>query len=265
MRVWAVSNQKGGVGKTTTVVTLGGLLGSVNKKVLLVDLDPHASLTCYFKYDPDHLEHSVFDLFQHQGNVPENLPGQLVLETSHPNVNFLPATTAIATLERKLAGEGGYGLVLSKALAHLWEHFDFVLLDTPPQLGVLMVNALAASERLLIPVQTEFLAIKGLERMMHTLDMINHSRKKQLPYLIVPTLFDRRTHASIAALRALRANYSEQVWQSYIPVDTKFRDASEQGVTIHELDNHSRGVKAYQHLLKDLLNLQAKVISKAVS
>lgn len=143
--------------------------------------------------------------------------------------------------------------MISKALAHLEGEFDFALLDNPPLLGVLMVNALAASQLLVIPVQTEFLALKGLERMVNTLNMVNRSRPHPLPYTIVPTMFDRRTQASLSTLRHLRNQYGKNLWQAYIPVDTRLRDASRAGLVPSALDPHTRGVLAYRVLLKHLL------------
>jgi len=259
VRIWAVANQKGGVGKTTSVVSLGGLLAERGKRVLLVDLDPHGSLTSWFGYDPDTIAHSVFDLFQHQGKVPEGLAAQLITETSCPGLTLLPASTALATLERRMVGVDGMGLIVSRALAQLWDDFDYVLLDNTPSLGVLMVNALAAAQYLIIPVQTEFLAIKGLERMLHTLEMVMRSQRNVLPYTIVPTLYDRRTQASVKSLNQLRKTYQETLWRFAIPVDTKFRDASQSGVVPSQLDNETHGVRAYRHLLDDLIAATATV------
>lgn len=253
MRIWAVANQKGGVGKTTSVVSLGGLLAERGKRVLVVDLDPHGSLTSWFGYDPDTIAHSVFDLFQHQGKVPEGLPAQLITETSCQGLSLLPASTALATLERRMVGVEGMGLIVSRALAQLWDDFDYVLLDNTPSLGVLMVNALAAAQHLVIPVQTEFLAIKGLERMLHTLKMIMRSQRNELPYTIVPTLYDRRTQASVKSLNLLRKTYPDTLWRFAIPVDTKFRDASQSGVIPSALDTSTHGVRAYAKLLDDML------------
>lgn len=253
MRIWAVANQKGGVGKTTSVVALGGLLAERGKRVLVVDLDPHGSLTSWFGYDPDTLAHSVFDLFQHQGKVPEGLPAQLITETGCAGMSLLPASTALATLERRMIGVDGMGLIVSRALAQLWDDFDYVILDNTPSLGVLMVNALAAAQHLIIPVQTEFLAIKGLERMLRTLQMIMRSQKNQLPYTIVPTMFDRRTQASVKSLNLLRKTYQDDLWKFAVPVDTKFRDASQAGVIPSKLDAQTHGVRAYRHLLDELL------------
>ncbi|WP_339524864.1 ParA family protein [Pseudomonas sp. EA_35y_Pfl2_R111] len=256
MRVWAVANQKGGVGKTTTSIALAGLLADAGKRVVIVDLDPHGSMTSYFGHDPDSLEHSSFDLFQHKGSVPRGLPQQLLLPTSDERISLLPSSTALATLERQSPGQSGLGLVIAKSLAQLWQDFDHAVIDSPPLLGVLMVNALAASQQLVIPVQTEFLAVKGLERMVNTLAMINRSRQQALPYTIVPTLFDRRTQASIGTLRVLRNSYPEHLWPAYIPVDTRLRDASRAGLTPSKFDNNSRGVIAYRALLKHLLSQQ---------
>ncbi|KRW59484.1 ParA family protein [Pseudomonas sp. TTU2014-080ASC] len=254
MKVWAVANQKGGVGKTTTSIALAGLLADAGRRVVVVDLDPHGSMTSYFGHDPDTLDRSCFDLFQHNGSVPEGLPKSLLLPTSHELISLLPSSTALATLERQSPGQNGLGLVVAKSLAQLWQDFDHAIIDSPPLLGVLMVNALAASQQLVIPVQTEFLAVKGLERMVNTLEMINRSRRQALPYTIVPTLFDRRTQASLSTLRVLRDMFPEQLWQAYIPVDTRLRDASRAGRTPSQFDKNSRGVIAYRVLLKHLLS-----------
>lgn len=253
MHIWAVANQKGGVGKTTSVVTLAGLLADAGHRVLMIDLDPHGSLTSYFRFDPDSIEHSAYDLFLGNGKIQESLPKELILETGHPNLSLLPSSTALATLERHAQAQGGMGLVISKTLAILWDDYDYVLIDSPPVLGVLMINALAACQQLIIPVQTEFLAIKGLERMVRTLTMINRARKRPVPYIIVPTLFDRRTQASNKSLRSLKETYDETVWHSVIPIDTKLRDASTAGIAPSALDKNARGVKAYTSLVTTLL------------
>ena len=173
MRIWSIANQKGGVGKTTSVVSLGGLLAERGARVLLIDLDPHGSLTSYFRYDPDSLETSLYDLFFNQRCKDLDYIRTVVKPTSRKGVDLLPATTSLATLERQVSGQDGMGLVLAKTLAQLWDDYDYALLDTPPILGVLLVNALAACQRLVIPTQTEHLALKGLERMVHTLSLIH--------------------------------------------------------------------------------------------
>jgi len=261
VRVWAIANQKGGVGKTTTVVSLGGLLAAQGHRVLLVDLDPHGSLTSYFRFDHDALEHSSFDIFQLPSPIEKARVQALISPTSQTNLSLIPATTGLATVERLLQGQEGLGLKISRALAQLWDDYDFVLIDTPPVLGVLMINALAACERLIIPVQTEHLAIKGLERMLRTLTMINRSRKTELPYVIVPTMFDRRTQASTVSLRVLRNEHATTIWPAVVPVDTRFRDASKSGQVPSAFDAKARGVQAYDSLLKFLLRPAQQALS----
>ncbi|MFQ5643417.1 MAG: ParA family protein [Thiogranum sp.] len=251
MIVWTVSNQKGGVGKTTTAVTLGGLLAQQGRRVLLLDLDPQGSMSSYFRLDPDTTEHSVYSLFEACANRTrvERLD-TLLHGTGVDGLALLPASTAMATLDRQLGARDGMGLVISRTLARLEADFDYVLMYCPPMLGILMVNALAACQQLLIPVQTEFLALKGLERMLHTLQMITRSRGGVLPYTIIPTFFDRRTRASMDALRAMRDQHGAQLWSRVIPVDTQFREASRAGKPLSVHNPAARGNEAYASLLR---------------
>ncbi len=251
MIVWAIANQKGGVGKTTTAVTLAGLLAQRGLRTLMVDMDPHGSLTSYFGLDPDSLENSVYQLFQ--GDVGRESANALVRQTRFDYLSLMPASTALVTLDRQLGAQGGKGLILHKGLSLIADRFDHVLIDCPPLLGVLMVNALAACHRLLVPVQTEFLALKGLERMLHTIEMIGKARKPELPYTIIPTLFDRRTRASWDSLNALREQYPKRLWNGAIPVDSTFREASSRGMPLSLLHPRARGALAYEALLNTLV------------
>ncbi len=251
MRVWTVANQKGGVGKTTTTVTLGAWLAYQGRPTLLVDLDPHGSLTAYFGLDPEGTEPSAYALFQAAASHRE-VPGELVRPTRLANLSLIPAAPALATLDRQLSGREGMGLVLARALRSWGDRYSHVLVDCPPMLGVLMVNALAAADLLIAPVQTEFLALKGLERMIHTLDRVNQARRAPLPCVIVPTLFDRRTRASREALEILRTRYTQRLWDGVIPVDTQLRDASRLGDPLIQANRPSPGIAAYQ-VLRDTL------------
>ena len=225
MIVWSIANQKGGVGKTTTTITLAGLLSNRGKRVLLVDTDPHASLTTYLGYDSDSVPSSLFDLFQlREYNEQTVMP--LIMQSDIEGVDIVPAHMSLATLDRVMGNRSGMGLMLKRALMAVEEHYDYVLIDCPPILGVMMVNALAASDRVLIPVQTEFLAMKGLERMVRTLAIMQNSRSEPFNVTIVPTMYDKRTRASLQTLKQLKRDYPNQVWTSAIPIDTKFIDAS---------------------------------------
>ena len=251
MRIWAVANQKGGVGKTTTAVTLAGLLSQQGHRVLLVDMDPHGSMTSYMGYDPEGDGSSLYSLF-HGGSGPVH---EMIRKTACENISIFTASTALATLDRQLGTQDGKGLVIARGLAQISDDYDYALLDCPPTLGVLMVNALAACHYLVVPVQSEFLALKGLERMMRTISMMNHARMTPIPYLIVPTLFDRRTRASGQALDNMKALYPQTLWSGIVPVDTQFREASRAGKPVSLLAPRSRGAVAYGELLHDLLRI----------
>lgn len=254
MKVWSVSNQKGGVGKTTTVVTLGGLLSSWGFRTLLVDLDPHGSLTSYFKMNPDETRSSVYNLFHDASQKKKQRSAEpYIAKTEFDGLSVLPASTAIATLDRQVASMGGMGMVVSTALKRVAGSYDYALIDSPPMLGVLMINALAACDHLIIPVLSEYLALKGLDRMVHTIGMVFNSRKVYPHYTIVPTMFDKRTKAARESLVSLRLKYPDNVWKSFIPVDTKIREASQSGTPVSLFAKDSRAAEAYADLLELLL------------
>lgn len=253
MRIWTVGNQKGGVGKTSCAITLAGWLALEQRPVLLVDMDPQCSLTAYFGIDPDGQQASIFDLFMRPGQTDlERLP----VPTRFDGIEILPASPAMATLDRQLGQKPGQGLILSEALARLAPRYSHALVDCSPALGLLMVNALAGAQRLIIPTQTEHMALKGLERMLRTLAMIQRSRARRLPHLIVPTMFDRRTRASVRALEVLQSSYGPELWNGLIPVDTQFREASREGLPLSHSQPASRGAQAFARLLQDLLALE---------
>ena len=264
MKIWAISNQKGGVGKTTTVVTLGGLLSSWGFKTLLIDLDPHGSLTSYFKMNPDETKTSVYNLFHDASQKKKNLSAEpYIVKTEFVDLSLLPASTAIATLDRQVAAMGGMGMVISSSLKQVAASYDYVLIDSPPMLGVLMINALAACDHLIIPVLSEYLALKGLDRMLHTIGMVFKSRKVNPRYTIIPTMFDKRTRAARESLISLRLQYPDTVWKSFVPVDTKVREASQAATPLSLFVKDSKAVQAYTELLELLLPEDQHFYTKA--
>ncbi len=264
MKSWAVANQKGGVGKTTTAITLAGLLAGRGQRVLLVDLDPHGSLTAYFRLDPETVEPGVYQLFQDPAAMASLLP-RAIYPAGIDRLSILPASTALATLDRQLGAREGMGRVLAQTLSMVSADYDFALIDCPPTLGVLMVNALGACDHLIIPVQTEFLAIKGLERMLRTLSMIERARKTPLAYTVVPTLYDQRTHAAREALAQLQTQHAGHLWPGVIPVDTQLREASRKAAPLSTLARNARSVTAYQALLENLLGEKPSPLAEVQS
>jgi chromosome partitioning protein len=217
MRVWAIANQKGGVGKTTSTLALGRGLALRGQRVLLVDLDPHASLTRAFGVPAEPPPEGVLDLFA----TPPRSLASLARPSAIEHLDYVCSQTALATLERRSANQPGLGLALTQALAqHAGEH-DHVLLDCPPTLGLLMINALAAADRVIIPTQAEPLALHGLAGMVRTVEMVERSRRRPLPVSILPTLYDRRTRTGQATLRQMQDEHGERAWEDAIPVDTR--------------------------------------------
>lgn len=257
MKTWASINQKGGVGKTTSVVSLAGHLAKNGQRLLLVDLDPHGSLTSYMGYNPDEMETGVYSLFDSQTSDPAKV-AKLLLPTPLKNTYLFAASTALATLDRQIGSNQGTGkgLVVAKAIECVADKFSYGLIDCPPMLGILMINALAACDQLLIPAQTDYLSLRGLERMMHTLEMVQKSLHKETPYMVIPTMYDQRTRASQDALQEMKETYKFNVWGSVIPIDTKFRDASKIGLPLSTVSPYSRGSLAYKKLLNFLLGTQ---------
>lgn len=250
MQVWAIANQKGGVGKTTTTLLLGRLLAARGQRVLLADLDPHASLTRAFGVPAEPPPPGTLDLFE----SPPKAVADVSRATAIANLRLLPAQAGMATLERRSATAPGLGLALGQGLAAAAADYDYALLDCPPTLGLLMVNALAAADQLVVPTQTEPLGVHGMEGMLKTATMIERSRKRPLPARILPTLFDRRTRACTETLDLLREQHPDRTWVQAVPLDTRLRDAAE--LTHAELSHevtHSRGFDAYQRALAWLL------------
>ena len=247
MQIWAIANQKGGVGKTTTTICLARGLVDAGQRVLLVDLDPHASLSHAFGVPVDPPPRGSYELFTDATQALR----QLARPTPVENLSICPAQPALATIERRGATQPGLGLALGRALHAAHGDWDYALLDCPPTLGLLMVNALAAADRLIAPTQTDPLALHGLRDMIRTADMVERSRRRRLPRSILPTLHDKRTRSGLNSLDELRATYGEQVSPDAIPVDTRLRDAAAvaTGPTLA-----SRGADAYREALQWLLD-----------
>jgi chromosome partitioning protein len=248
MRIWTIANQKGGVGKTTTALALGSRLAHRGFTVLLLDLDPHASMTQGLGLPAEPPPRGILELFD---ETPPSI-ASLRHDTPLPGLQLVPGQPGLATLERRAGSRPGLGRALGRALDTIRDEYDYALLDCPPTLGLLMVNALAAADRLIVPTQTEPLAMFGLEGIARTAEMVGRSRNRPLPVAILPTLFDRRTRVAHDTLAAMRGRFEAQVWTDAVPVDTRLRDLAHL-LGPDPADAAARGLSSYVRALDWLL------------
>ncbi len=244
----AVVNQKGGVAKTTTVVSLGSALTELGHRVLLVDLDPQACLSFSVGLDPEALELSIHDVFL--GRVAAGL----VVRTTADGVDVLPATIDLAGAEAHLLMRTGREYVLSEALEDLLPSYDFVLLDCSPSLGVLTLNALTAADAVVIPLQCETLSHRGVGHLLDTVREVQKRTNRELEVLgVLPTMFDSRTNHSRAVLADVSVRYGLEVLEPPIPKSVRFAEAPAIGRSVLATARTSKGAEAYREHARRLV------------
>ncbi|GAB7080287.1 ParA family protein [Megalodesulfovibrio paquesii] len=256
--VLAVANQKGGVGKTTTALSLSAALGNYGKRTLAVDMDPHVSASIHLRCYPEDMEVTVFDLFQREGAALETLWSKGRVWEPGKRFEFVPGHKRLSDLEVDLSQRKGKGLLLKQALKSVLDEYDYIVLDCPPHLGVLLVNALVAADLLVIPLQTDFMAVHGLKLLFETVGTLNKLRAKPLRYRVLPTMFDARAGACRRVLMLLKEKLGENMFSTIIHMDTKFREASAQGRTVADAFPESRGALEYQQLAKEIISHEQK-------
>jgi len=245
--VLAFANQKGGVAKTTTTLNLGVALAERELKVLLVDLDPQGNLTMSQGLNPDTIERSMFDVLVHR------LPIQEVVH--HTEVDLAVSSIDLAGAELALSSMIGRERALEKALAPVRESYDFVLVDTPPSLGLLTINALVASNGVIVPVQCEYLSLRGLVQLENTLSMIRENLNPDVGIEgILPTMYDKRTLHSREAVEILQENFGDLVFDTKIRKTVRYAEAPVKGTSVLKYDPSGNAAQAYRQLAKEVLD-----------
>jgi len=246
-RVISFANQKGGVAKTTTTLNLGVALAEQDLKVLLVDLDPQGNLTMSQGLNPDTIERSMFDVLVHR------LPIQEVIH--HTEVDLAVSSIDLAGAELALSSMIGRERALEKALAPVRESYDFVLVDTPPSLGLLTINALVASNGVIVPVQCEYLSLRGLVQLENTLSMIRENLNPDVGIEgILPTMYDKRTLHSREAVEILQENFGDLVFDTKIRKTVRYAEAPVKGTSVLKYDPSGNAAQAYRQLAKEVLD-----------
>jgi ATPases involved in chromosome partitioning len=254
-KVVAIANQKGGVGKTTTTVSLAAALSRKGRRVLVLDLDPHACASVHLRFYPEEMDASVMDIFHAEAVPSKALWNRLRKCYESQNFDMVPANIRLSELEVDLRNREGKGAILQKALGCIREEYDYILLDCPPHIGILLVNAIVASDLLIIPIQTDFLALHGLKLIFDTIRVLNKVLPRPISYRILPTLYDRRTKASTRVLELLMHKMKDNLFATVIGMDTRLRDASAQGRVIYDIAPASRGAREYEALADEILAL----------
>jgi chromosome partitioning protein len=246
-QVIALANQKGGVAKTTTTLNLGVALSEHGLRVLLIDLDPQGNLTMSQGMNPDTIERSMFDV------LVNRLPITEVIETRE--IDIAVASIDLAGADMALSSQIGRERALQKALEPVRSRYDFILIDTPPSLGLLTINAFVAATGVIVPVQTEYLSLRGLVQLEHTLQMVRENLNPTVSIIgILPTMYDRRLTHSREADEILRENFGDLVYSTRIRKTIRFAEAPVKGSSIIAYEPDGEAAELYRDLAKEVLS-----------
>ncbi|WP_282925548.1 ParA family protein [Helcococcus kunzii] len=246
MKIISIFNQKGGVGKTTTVVNLSAALGKKNKKVLVIDLDPQGNSTSGLGIDKYELELSIYDVLLGENELEP-------LETSAKNVKILPSNSDLSGFEIEAVNIDNREKLLLENIKKL-EDFDFVIIDCPPSLGLLSINALVASDSVLIPIQSEYYALEGVSQLVQTIDLIKGSLNPNLEIEgVVMSMFDGRNNLSLDVVEEVKKYFKDKVFKSIIPRNIRLAEAPSHGLSVLDYDVSSKGAKAYVKLANEII------------
>ena len=250
-KIISVSNQKGGVGKTTTALSLSAALGVLEKKVLLIDMDPQSNATSGLGVDSNEATQSSYDLII--GNAKAS---NIVIQTSSPNLDLIPAKIDLVGLEIEIVNESSREYLLKNALEKIKEKYDFIIIDCPPSLGLITLNALTCSNSVIIPIQCEYFALEGLGKLLNTIKGVQkvHNPNLSLEGILL-TMFDSRLRLSNQVKQDVKKHFGNIVFNTIIPRNVSLGEAPSHGESILMYNATSKGSKSYLKFAQEIVNL----------
>lgn len=251
----AVFNQKGGVGKTTTVINIGAALADKGYRVLLVDVDPQGNLTSGVGIEKNQYSQSIYHVLLQESKIDD-----VVIETPFENLKLLPGSVELSGAEIELIDYDQREYLLQKQLNSLSDAYDFILIDCPPSLGLLTINALVAVDSVIIPIQCEYYALEGVSHLMHTYQLVKEHINPHIQIEgVLLSMYDGRTNLSIQVLEEVKSHFKDLVYDTIIPRNIKLAEAPSHGLPIIHYDRRSAGAKAYMNLVKEFLEVEGQI------
>lgn len=248
-RIIAIANQKGGVGKSTTAINLSACLAEAGKKVLTIDMDPQGNTTSGLGVDKDDLENTVYELILGECSAED-----CIIELSIEHLSLLPSNVNLAGAEIELIGMDEKEYILSNAIDKIKDNYDFIIIDCPPSLNLLTINAMTTAKSVLVPIQCEYYALEGLAQLMHTIDLVHDRLNEDLVIEgVVFTMYDARTNLSLQVVENVKDNLQQMIYKTIIPRNVRLAEAPSHGLPINLYDSRSTGAESYRMLAEEVI------------